>query len=324
MALVVVTDHPFDDLDLERELLTAAGHHLRFEGNVTRPEDIVALAAEADAVMNCYTPMPAEAIRRLRRCRVIARSGIGVDTIDIDEATARGILVTNVPDYCVDEVSDHALALILSLTRGVVPLDRTVRSGSWDLGAAPRIRRHREMTLGLVGFGRIARALAAKANAVGFKVAAADPYVADEAMTGAGVRPLGLEDLLGEADVLSVHAPLTPESRHLLDRDRLALLRPGAILVNTSRGGLVDPAALVEALDEGRVAFAALDVLEREPPDPEDPLIGRDDVVITPHAAFFSEDSVAELQRKTAEQVVAALSGKVPPYALNAEAIATR
>jgi D-3-phosphoglycerate dehydrogenase len=324
MALVVVTDHPFGDLDLERKLLTAAGHHLRFEGNVTRPEDIVALAAEADAVMNCYTPMPAEAIRRLRRCRVIARSGIGVDTIDIDEATARGILVTNVPDYCVDEVSDHALALILSLTRGVVPLDRTVRSGSWDLGAAPRIRRHCEMTLGLVGFGRIARALAAKADAVGFKVAAADPYVADEAMTGAGVRPLGLEDLLGEADVLSVHAPLTPESRHLLDRDRLALLRPGAILVNTSRGGLVDPAALVEALDEGRVAFAALDVLEREPPDPEDPLIGRDDVVITPHAAFFSEDSVAELQRKTAEQVVAALSGKVPPYALNAEAIATR
>ena len=324
MALVVVTDHPFDDLDLDRELLAAAGHQLRFEGNVTSPEAIVALAAEADAVMNTYTPVPAEAIRGLRRCRVIARYGIGVDTIDIGEATARGILVTNVPDYCIDEVSDHALALILSLTRGVVPLDRTVRSGSWKRDAAPRIRRHSGMTLGLVGFGRIARALAAKAAAVGFRVAAADPYVADQAIARAGVRPLGLEDLLGEADVVSVHAPLTPESRHLLDRERLALLRRGAILVNTSRGALVDPAALLEALVEGRVAFAALDVLEREPPDPEDPLLGRDDVVITPHVAFFSEESVVELRRKAVEQVVAVLLGKVPPYALNAGAIATR
>ncbi|MDR2987460.1 MAG: C-terminal binding protein [Nocardiopsaceae bacterium] len=324
MALVVVTDHPFDDLDLDRELLAAAGHELRFEGNVTSPEAIVALAAEADAVMNTYSPVPAEAIRGLRNCRVIARYGIGVDTIDIGEATARGIVVTNVPDYCIDEVSDHALALILSITRGVVPLDRGVRSGSWNREAAPRIRRHNGMTLGLVGFGRIARALAAKAAAVGFKVAAADPYVGDEAMVRTGVRPLGLEDLLGEADIVSVHAPLTPETRHLLGRERLALLRPGAILVNTSRGALVDSAALAEALADGRVAFAALDVLEREPPGPEDQLVSRDDVVMTPHVAFVSEESVVELRRKAVEQVVTVLLGKVPPYALNADAIAAR
>jgi D-3-phosphoglycerate dehydrogenase / 2-oxoglutarate reductase len=324
MGVVAVTDHVFLDLDQERALLAEAGHELRFEANAGSVEEVIEAVAGADAVLNCYANMPAEVIRTLDRCVVIARYGIGLDTVDLDEATAKGILVTNVPDYCIDEVSDHALALILSITRGVVPLDRGVRTGSWNREAAPRIRRHSGMTLGLVGFGRIARALATKAAAVGFKVAATDPYVADEAMTRIGVRPLSFEDLLGEVDIVSVHAPLTPATRHLLDRERLALLRPGAILVNTSRGALVDDAALVEALEEGRVAFAALDVLEQEPPEPGDPLVGRDDVVMTPHVAFVSEESVTELRRKAVEQVVAVLLGQVPPYALNADAIAVR
>jgi D-3-phosphoglycerate dehydrogenase / 2-oxoglutarate reductase len=324
LGLVVVTDHLFEHLKIERELLGAAGHELRFDGNVADPDEIVERAGEADAVLNCDVPMPAQVIRRLEQCRVIARYGIGVDTIDIDAATAHGILVTNVPDYCIDEVSDHALALILSLARGVTRLDRSVRAGAWDISGAPKSRRLRGRTLGLVGFGRIARALAGKAAAIGLVVSAFDPYVSDDEIRAAGAKPQSLSDLLRTADIVSIHVPLTAESRHLIDRARLALMKPDALLVNTSRGSLIDTAALQDALNSGDLAGAGLDVLEIEPPDPLDPLLRMEEVVVTPHAAFFSEESVAELQRKAAEQVVAALAGSIPPFALNAGAIASQ
>jgi D-3-phosphoglycerate dehydrogenase len=322
MGRVVVTDHVFADLDTERELLGAAGHELVFEGNVTAPDDVRARVAGADAVLNCYTAMPREVIEALDGCRIIARYGIGIDTIDLAEASARRILVTNVPDYCIDEVSDHALALILALARGVARLDRSVRGGSWSSADAPPIHRLRGRVLGLVGFGRIARALAVKAAAVGFTVVASDPYVPDELVRAAGVEPRSLEDLFAEADVLSIHAPLTEGTRHLLGADAIARMKPGAIVVNTSRGPLVDRAALLEALESGRLGGAGLDVLETEPPDPADPVLTHPNVVVTPHTAFMSIESVAELRRKAAEQVVIALAGDTPPYAVNAEAVA--
>lgn len=322
MGRVVVTDHVFADLDTERELLGAAGHELVFEGNVTAPDDVRARVVGADAVLNCYTAMPREVIEALDGCRIIARYGIGIDTIDLEEASARRILVTNVPDYCIDEVSDHALALILALARGVARLDRSVRGGSWSTADAPPIHRLRGRVLGLVGFGRIARALATKAAAVGFTVVASDPYVPDELVRAAGVEPRSLEDLFAEADVLSIHAPLTEGTRHLIGADAIARMKPGAIVVNTSRGPLVDRAALLEALESGRLGGAGLDVLETEPPDPADPLLTHQNVVVTPHAAFMSIESVAELRRKATEQVVIALAGDTPPYAVNAEAVA--
>jgi D-3-phosphoglycerate dehydrogenase / 2-oxoglutarate reductase len=321
MALVAVTDHVFPDLDQERALLSAAGHELRFEENATAADEVKRAVAGADAVLNCYAPMPADVIATLHGCVVIARYGIGIDTIDIDQATAKGILVTNVPDYCIDEVSDHALALILSLARGVTRLDRSVRAGSWTPSDARPLHRLRGRTLGLVGFGRIARALAAKAAPLGLRVVATDPFVPDDAVRQAGVEPTSLEDLLAVADAVSVHAPLTPESHHLIGAAELARLKPGAILVNTSRGPLIDLEALREALTEGRLGGAGLDVLESEPPAPDDPLLERDDVIVTPHAAFYSEESVAELQRKAVEQVIEALAGRTPPYAVNAEAL---
>jgi D-3-phosphoglycerate dehydrogenase len=321
MALVAVTDHVFADLDQEHELLSAAGHELRFEENATSADEVKRAVAGADAVLNCYAPMPADVIATLHGCVVIARYGIGIDTIDLDEATANGILVTNVPDYCIDEVSDHALALILSLARGVTRLDRSVRAGSWTPTDARPLHRLRGRTLGLVGFGRIARALAAKAAPLGLRVVTTDPFVPDDAVRQAGVEPTSLEELLTVADVVSVHAPLTPESHHLIGAAELARLKPGAILVNTSRGPLIDLEALRDALAEGRLGGAGLDVLESEPPAPEDPLLGRDDVIVTPHAAFYSEESVAELQRKAVEQVIEALAGRTPPYAVNAEAL---
>lgn len=322
MGLVAVTDHVFPDLEQERDLLREAGHELRFGSNAASIEEVREAVAGADAVLNCYAQMPAEVIRGLDRCRVIARYGIGLDTVDVDEATSRGILVTNVPDYCIDEVSDHALALILSLARGVTLLDRKVRSGSWTPADARPLHRLRGRTLGLVGFGRIARALAAKMAPLGYRIVTTDPFVPDEAVREAGAEPMTLEELLAVADVVSVHAPLTADSHHLIGAAELALLRPGAILVNTSRGPLVDLAALRAALEEDRLGGVGLDVLEVEPPSPGDPLLHRDDVIVTPHAAFYSEESLRELQRKAVEQVIEALAGRIPPYAVNADAVA--
>lgn len=324
MALVAVTDHVFPDLDQERTLLADAGHELRFTSNAMTEAEVRRAVAGADAVLNCYAPMPAEVIRELEGCVVIARYGIGLDTIALDEATARGILVTNVPDYCIDEVSDHALALIMSLLRRVTLLDRRVRSGSWSPSDARPLHRLRGRAIGLVGFGRIARALASKVAPLGLRVVVSDPYVPDKAVLEAGVEPMTLEDLLRVADVVSLHAPLTADSRHLIGARELALMKPGAILVNTSRGGLVDSDALRAALGDGRLGGAGLDVLEVEPPSSDDPLLRRDDVILTPHAGFYSEESVRELQRKAVEQVVEALAGRTPPYAVNAAALSAR
>lgn len=321
MALVAVTDHVFPDLEQERRLLADAGHELRFGSNAASVEEVRKAVDGSDAVLNCYAPMPAEVIRGLDRCVVIARYGIGIDTIDLDEATAKGIVVTNVPDYCIDEVSDHAFALLMSLARGVTLLDRRVRSGSWTPSDARPIHRLRGRTLGLVGFGRIARALAAKAAPLGFRVLTTDPFVPDDAVREAGAEPATLEELLAAADVVSIHAPLTAESRHLIGGPELAMMKPGAILINTSRGPLVDLEALRAALAEDRLGGAGLDVLEVEPPAADDPLLHRDDVIITPHAAFYSEESLEELQRKAVEQVIEALAGRTPPYAINADAL---
>jgi D-3-phosphoglycerate dehydrogenase / 2-oxoglutarate reductase len=321
MGVVVVTDHVFPHLDAETELLAAAGHELRFGGNIHTPEEVVAAAAEADGILNCYAPIPADVIRSLSRCRVIARYGIGLDTIDIAEATAKGIVVTNVPDYCIDEVSDHALALILALVRRVVVLDRSVRAGGWDLAPARPVHRLRGRTLGLVGFGRIARRLAEKTAAIGFRTIAYDPYVSADAMASAGVEAGDLDSVLAESDVVSIHAPLTEGSRHLIGLPELRRMKPGAFLVNTSRGPLVDLDALRAVMEQGHLAGAGLDVLETEPPDPDDPLLRHPGVVVTPHAAFYSEEATVEQQRKAAEQVVAALAGETPVYAVNAEAL---
>ena len=321
MALVAVTDHVFPDLEQERKLLAQAGHELRFGSNASSVQEVREAVAGADAVLNCYAPMPAEVIRGLDRCVVIARYGIGLDTIDLDEATAKGIVVTNVPDYCIDEVSDHALALLMSLARGVTNLDRHVRSGSWSPSDARPIHRLRGRTLGLVGFGRIARALAAKASPLGFRVIATDPFVPDGAVRDADAEPVSLDELLAAADVVSIHAPLTTDSLHLIGATELAMMKPGAILINTSRGPLVDLDALRRALAEERLGGAGLDVLEEEPPAADDPLLHRDDVIVTPHAAFYSEESLEELQRKAVEQVIDALAGRTPPYAVNADAL---
>jgi D-3-phosphoglycerate dehydrogenase len=316
MQKILVTDHVFPNLDPENAVLEGIGT-LREAGSVSDAE-LLELARDADAVLNCYRPLSAEIVEAMKNCRVIARYGIGVDTIPLEVATSHGIQVTNVPDYCIEEVADHGLALILAFTRGIIRgLDQT-RAGGWNVKSLRPVHRQRGQTLGLVGFGRIARALADRAKALGYEIIASDPFLVDEAVRTAGARPVDLDTLFKVSDVISLHAPLTPKTRHMVNAERLATMRPGAVLVNTSRGGLVDYEAVVTALRTGTLGGAGLDVLETEPPAAGSTPIGEvPNLVVTPHLAFYSEQALIELQRKAAEQIRAVLEGRTPDYPVN-------
>jgi len=316
MAAVAVTDHPFPDLAIAREVLEGAGHSVA-EHQCRTAEEVVAACAGATGILNTYAPIPASAIEALPDCRAIARFGIGVDTIDLERANERGISVTNVPDYCTEEVATHTIALLLAVHRRIAQFDRDVRRGRWDvLGAGP-IRRLGGARLGLVGAGRIPRAVATRAAALGLRVAAFDPYVADADWPAGVDRINSLEDLVAQSDFLSLHAPSLPKTRHLVGERLLRQMPSHAVLVNTARGALVDTDALALALREGWIAGAALDVVEQEPPVEGHELRSLETVVLTPHTAFYSEESLRELQRKAAEQLRAALAGERPAYLVN-------
>ena len=319
--VVAVTDYVFPSLEPEQRVLAPLGVELR-PGQCKSEEEIIALTRGADAVLNCYAKMTARVIESLDRCKIIARYGIGVDNVDLPAATRAGILVTNVPDYCVDEVSDHALALLLALARQIVAADRAVKGGVWNVVPHAGILRLRGQTLGLLGFGKIARLLASKTQALGMKVLAYDPYVDSAAIERQGVEAASLDRLLVEADVISIHVPLSPETRNLIGQRELARMKPTAFLINTSRGGIVDEEALAETLKAGRIGGAALDVLSAEPPSADHPLRHAPNVILTPHLAFYSRESVVELQTKAAEEVARALKGEPPRSPVNREVLA--
>ena len=316
MKSILVTDHVFPNLDPEKAVLQGIGI-LRQAGEVSDAE-LIDMARGADAVLNCYRPLSADLLHAMENCKVIARYGIGVDTVPLKIATSLGIQVTNVPDYCIEEVADHSVALILALTRGIARgLDQT-RAGGWDVTTLRPLHRQRGRVLGLVGFGRIAKAVADRAKALGYDVVAFDPQLPKQAFLEAGVRSVELDALFEGADVVSLHAPLTPETHHIVNARRIATMRRGAILVNTARGGLVDYGAVVAALSAGRLGGAGLDVLETEPPSPGDYPIGNvPNLIVTPHLGFYSEEALTELQQKAARQVRAVLEGRKPDYPVN-------
>ena len=316
---VVITDVQFPTQDPERRTLGDIADLVVAPG--TSPEGLVAAARDADAVINTYAKLPGEVLRGLTKCRIVARTGIGVDTVDMPTATALGIIVTNVPDYCIDEVSDHALALTLSLTRKVVSATAAVRAGAWGVKVAVPIARHRGRTLGLVGLGKIPRALVPKAQALGFQVIAFDPYVPPEGGAPLGVRMVDFETLLRESDVVSIHAPLTDETKGLFGDREFGLMKPGAFIVNTSRGPLIQGAALVRALESGRLAGAGLDVLDVEPPPAGSPLLQMPNVAVTPHIGYYSEESQVELQTKAAQEVRRVLTGEAPRNVVNRDVL---
>jgi D-3-phosphoglycerate dehydrogenase len=314
--LVAVTDHVFPDLEPTMRVLSGIGAEVRLADSKT-PEAILDVARQADGVIVCYAEVDAGIIEGLERCRVIARTGIGYDNVDIAAAAAKGIVVTNVPEYCEDEVSDHAMALLLALARKVASMNALVHQGTWDAGLAKPLYRLRGRVLGLVGFGKIPRLVAAKAQAFGIEVRAYDPFVPAEAFAALGVAQVTFDELLATSDYLSVHAPLTEETRNMVDAAALAKLKDGAILVNTARGPLVDVEAVADALDSGRLAAVGLDVLPDEPPSSSLRLLGRPNALLTPHIAFYSEESMVDLQAKAAEQVALVLSGGQPQYPVN-------
>ena len=316
---VAVADSVFPTLDPAREVLKTIGATLEL-APAGQPEAFMALAAKADAVLVTYAKINADMIAGMPKVRIISRFGIGVDNVDLDAATARGIVVTKVPDYCIDEVSDHAMALLLSVVRKIPASSARTHGGRWEMKAVVPIHRLRGSVIGLVGFGRIPQLVVPKAQSFGMKVIAFDPYAPAEAFTTLGVESVSLAELLSRSDYVSVHCPLTPETKNLFSTETFKQMKAGSYIVNTARGPIIDEAALAVARDSGHIAGAALDVMAQEPP-PASPLFGRDNVLITPHTSFYSEESLVELQTKAAQEVVAVLSGKAPRNPVNPEAL---
>ena len=320
--LVAVADSVFPNLHPAQAVLSKIGAELRLAEKPT-PEGIVQVARDADAVLVTYAKITADMIRQMPRCRIIARFGIGVDNVDIAAATAAGIVVTRVPDYCIDEVSDHTLALLLALVRKIPFANTRAHAGRWEMSAVVPVHRLRGRVLGLVGFGRIPQLVAPKAKAFGLKVVTYDPYVGHELTTAAGVARVDFPELVKVSDYISIHTPLMPETEGLFNADVFRQMKPTTYLINTARGPIVDEAALARALDAGQLAGAALDVLSQEPPTAS-PLFGRDNVILTPHMSFYSVESLVELQTKAAEEVARVLSGQTPRNPVNPEALKSR
>lgn len=313
---VVVIDGGYESYEIEERVLAPLNADVIVDPCHGDPARIKLATAEADAVLVRESPIKAETIACMRRCRIIARYGIGVDNVDLAAARERGIFVANVPDYGVEEVSDHALALLLSVARRTVTRDRAVRGGAWNVSPGQKMYRIAGRALGLVGYGRIARALERKMRGLGVaRVLVYDPLL--EAGAFAGVERVDLNSLCQESDFISLHAPFSHDTSHIINSKSIALMKPTAILVNTARGGLVEETALVEALREERIFGAGIDVFEQEPPGKDHLLFALDNVVLSDHTAWYSEESIADLQTKAAEEVARVLQGEPPRHWVN-------
>ena len=310
---VLMTDRAWQDSDIERTILADAGAEL-IEATATDETTLAELARDVDAIGTSWACVTECVIRSCTKCRIIARFGIGLDNIDVRVATELGIPVTNCPDYCVSEVSDHALGLLLACARRIGFFHLRTKQGEYKLGATTTIRRLSSQTVGLIGLGHTARELVPKLRAIGFKVLA---HTRSGNSHGTDCQMISLEELLAQSDYVSLHAPLTAETHHLMNAERLRLMKPTAYLINTSRGGLIDASALWNAIHTNQLAGAALDVFEPEPPDLNLPLYRDERVIVTPHAAFVSAESLEQLRRQATHQIVQALRGQRPDNVVN-------
>lgn len=312
---VCVSDERHANYDVEREILRGIDAELKLCHCVTE-DDIAQQCAEADAVLLDLAPMTAKAVAGLKKCKVISRYGVGFENVDLDAATKAGIQVTNVPDYCMEDVSDHALALMMTCLRHVSMRDRMVRQGAWNLqGTSFRLK---GKTLGVIGAGRIARALIRKTSGFGLKeVVAYDPYVSAEALAEIGVRKVELEELLQTSDFVSLHLHANAETKGMICKKTLDLMKPTAILINVSRGPLVNDEDLLDALKNGKILAAGLDTHNHEPLGADSPFCQLDNVVLTDHTAYSTAEGVLELKTKAAQNVVNALTGAPCVYPVN-------
>ncbi len=319
--IVLVTDYTWPSTEPEARVLAEVGARL-LVARTGSEEELLSLVTQADGILTCFKKVSAAVIRAGEKLQVVGRYGIGVDNIAVDEATRLGIPVTNVPAYCLDEVAEHALALLLACARKVCRYNTAVHEGDWALPTGMPIYRLRGQTLGIIGFGKIGQALAEKARAFGLRILAYDPYINEDAIRQRDAEPCSLDALLERADFVSLHTPLVPETRGLLNADRLRRMKLTAYVINTARGGLIITDDLVQALQAGWIAGAALDVFDPEPLPPEHPLLALPNVIATPHTAFYSEESVLELETQAARNVADILSGRRPASVVNPEVLA--
>ncbi|MGJ9459624.1 C-terminal binding protein [Oceanobacillus sp. CF4.6] len=314
---VVITDHEYPNLTYEKKVLAHDGIELEIHQCKTEDE-VIEVCREADGIINLYAPISRRVIESLEKCKIITRYGVGLDTIDLDAATEKGICIGNVPDYGINEVSDHALALIMSLLRKIPFANQTVKNDVWDVNTTKPIRRLSKLTIGLVGFGNIPRRLAEKVKILGLKIVVADPFLPEEVAKDHEVELVSLEELCERADVISVHAPLTNSTKGMIGKEQFNLMKKGVYLVNTARGPVVDEEALLEALHNGTVSAVGLDVVENEPIDRNHPFLSMDNVILTPHMAGYSEESAEEMRSKTALGIIDVLVyGQYPKYLVN-------
>jgi D-3-phosphoglycerate dehydrogenase len=315
---VVVTDWEYEDLRFEQNVLLQHEDIELVSGQCRTEEEVIALCRDADALINQYAPIGRTVIEALQKCKVITRYGVGVNTIDLDAATEKGICVANVPDYCVDEVSDHALALLLSWSRKVTLANPHVKQGLWDYKLTQPIPRLRGMVIGLIGFGKIPQALAEKVKPLGLQILAFDPYFPKHLAEEKGVRLVELDELCSLSDFISVHAPLMESTHGMIGKKQFSLMKKNAVIINTSRGPVIHESSLIDALKKRLIAGAALDVVEVEPISADHPLLSMDNVILTPHVAWYSEESAAEMRSKAAMGVVDVLIyGEYPKYLVN-------
>jgi len=324
---VVITDYDFGDVSVETEILEAAGAEV-IALQAKREEDLFDVAPDCAALMNQYAKIGKETIARMNRCEVIARYGVGVDIVDVEAATRRGILVTNVQNYCTEEVADHAISMWLTLARKLPDYDRATHKGIWKWQSGQPVYRLRGRTMGVVSFGKIGQAIAERARAFGVNVIAYDPYLPADIAAKFGVELVSKADLLLQSDYVLMQAPMTPDTKHFLSDNEFAAMKSGAIVINTGRGPTIDNKALYRALTDGHIAAAGLDDPEEEPakraawtPD-DNPIFTLPNVLVTPHAAYYSEESIRAARVTAATQVAKVLTGQKPDYTVNAEALA--
>lgn len=317
MPTVLVTDLDFPDVDLERDVLSEVGATVE-TAQATTAEEVIdaARSVGADALLVQYAPITEAVFDQLDGLSAVGRYGIGVDSIDLDAATEHGVQVVNVPSYCEEEVSTHAFSLLLASVRRIPSLDAAIADGEWDWTEARPVHRMRGRTLGLAGFGKIPRYLLRKIKGFGLDVVGYDPYVSEEEFAAAGVEKADFNTLLERSDYVSVHTPLTDETEGLFDAEAFDRMKETAIIVNTSRGAVIDTDALYEAVTENRIAGAGLDVLPREPPE-DTSLAAHEDIIVTPHMAWYSEESFDTLRRTVAGDIARLLSGDEPEHPVN-------
>jgi D-3-phosphoglycerate dehydrogenase len=317
---VLVTDFAWKDLEIERKILEGAQACL-VTADTGAEDELIQLAADADGIFTNWKQVTKKVIANAARCQVIIRYGVGLDNIDVQYATEMGIVVANVPNYCLEEVSDHALALLLALARKVTLYDRATKANVYDLQMGTPLYRLRGKTLGIVGFGKIGKMVCRKAMGLGLNVIAYSRGTKPGSVEGEKIETVGFPDLLRRSDYISVHVPLTSETRQLFNFEAFQQMKKTAFLINTARGDVIDSNALLKALDEGLIAGAGLDVLSKEPPDPGNLLLSHPKTIITPHAAFNSEESLEELRTTASMEMLDVFSGKVPEFLVNPEVL---